>query len=254
MNAVVESHPTTPAESTAVSPYMRTIDALLQRGAEVDKLERLFDLQVSWEKNEAYKAYMSALARMKAELPIEIFKRKKVDVPGGAKFKHAELADVVDACCAAMGKFGFVHRWIPRQEDGAIVVKCIVTHALGHSEECELRGAPDDSGRKNAIQQVGSTVTYLQRYTLQSILGVAAKNQDDDGKAAGKAPETITDPEGFENWKADMKAKADEGLQKLTETWSKSDAGFRRHVIKHYEQWWDDLKAKAVQADKKATS
>ncbi len=64
--------------------------------------------------------------------------------------------------------------------------------------------------------------------------------------------EAVTDPEGFENWKADMKAKADEGLQKLTETWSKSDGGFRRHVIKHYEQWWDDLKAKAVQADKKA--
>jgi hypothetical protein len=251
MNAVVET-PATSTELTVASPYMRTIDMMLQRGAEIGSLERLFDLQIAWEANEARKAYMAALARMKAEIPIEIFKRKKVDVPGGAKFKHAELADVVDACCAAMGKFGFVHRWIPRQEEGAIVVKCIVTHERGHSEDCELRAAPDDSGKKNAIQMVGSTVTYLERYTLQAILGVAAKNMDDDGNAAGKKAEPVVDPDGFENWKADMKAIADEGMQKLTDTWSKSDAGFRRHVIKHYDSWWDEMKAKAVQADKKA--
>ena len=38
--------------------------------------------------------------------------------------------------------------------------------------------------RKNAIQAIGSTLTYLQRYSLVQMLGLAAGN-DDDGKAAG---------------------------------------------------------------------
>jgi hypothetical protein len=75
---------------------------------------------------------------------------------------------------------------------------------------------------------------------------------DNDGNSAGRKAESVTDPDGFENWKADMKALADEGMQKLTETWSKSNGDFRRHVIKHYDEWWSEMKAKAAQADKKA--
>lgn len=44
-----------------------------------------------------------------------------------------------------------------------------------------MRASPDNSGSKNAIQAVGSTVTYLQRYTLLAATGLAAAGQDDDG-------------------------------------------------------------------------
>jgi hypothetical protein len=40
------------------------------------------------------------------------------------------------------------------------------------------------SGSKNAIQAIGSAVTYLQRYTLLSATGLAAKNGDNDGADA----------------------------------------------------------------------
>lgn len=254
MNAVVET-PATSTELIVASPYMRTIDAMLQRGADVDKLERLFELQVAWEKNEARKAYAKALAAMKATIPIEVFKRKKVDVPGGAKFKHAELCDVVDAAVEAMGKFGFVHSWKPTaQTDEYLEITCIITHELGHKEETTLKSAYDSSNPKMPpLHRLGSTVTYLERYTLVAALGVAAKNIDDDGMAASKKPVDVPEaPEGYRDWRADMAALADEGLQRLTDTWGKSSADFRRYVIKADEAWWNEVKAKAVQADKKA--
>jgi hypothetical protein len=237
------------------SPYMRTIDMMLQRGAEIGALERLFDLQVAWEKNEARKAYAKALAAMKATIPIEVFKRKKVDVPGGAKFKHAELCDVVDAAVEAMGKFGFVHSWKPTaQTSEYLEITCIITHELGHKEETTLRSDYDSSNPKmSSLHRLGSTVTYLERYTLVAALGVAAKNIDDDGASAGKNPADVPEaPVGYKDWRADMTATADEGLQRLTDTWSKSNGDFRRHVIKADEAWWAETKAKAVQADKKA--
>ncbi|MNL48938.1 ERF superfamily protein [compost metagenome] len=47
-----------------------------------------------------------------------------------------------------------------------------------------MQAMPDNSGKKNAIQQVASTITYLQRYTLLAATGVATKGQDDDARGA----------------------------------------------------------------------
>jgi hypothetical protein len=66
-----------------------------------------------------------------------------------------------------------------------IRVTCVLQHVLGHGERVTLQAAPDQSGNKNHIQAVGSTVTYLERYTLLASTGLAAKDQDDDAEAGG---------------------------------------------------------------------
>jgi hypothetical protein len=120
--------------------------------------------------------------------------RKQVSIPGGAKFSHATLADVVDAAVAGMGAHGLSHRWITSQSANEITVTCVVTHALGHSESTSLTCKPDDSGKKNAIQQVASAITYLERYTLQAALGIAASDmQEDDGRGTSHQVEMLSD-------------------------------------------------------------
>jgi hypothetical protein len=250
---VLANEPTSAA--VAISP-MQMLAHAVQQGVPLETIRELRQIQKEWEADEARKAYAKALAAMKATIPIEVFKRKKVDVPGGAKFKHAELCDVVDAAVEAMGKFGFVHSWKPtKQTDEFLEITCIITHELGHKEETTLRSGYDSSNPKmSALHRLGSTVTYLERYTLVAALGVAAKNMDDDGMAASKKPpaDAPKAPEGYEDWHADMTALADEGFERLTKTWSDSNREFRRHVIKADEEWWEETKAKAIQADKKA--
>jgi hypothetical protein len=69
-------------------------------------------------------------------------------------------------------------------------VTCILTHVDGHFEETTLCGPRDESGNKNSLQGIASTITYLERYTFKSAIGVASKH-DDDGKASEPAPESI---------------------------------------------------------------
>jgi hypothetical protein len=251
VNAVVEQ-PTVPAViDAAASPYMQTIQSMLQRGADIDKLERLFDLQLQWERNEARKVFVAALADLKKQVPIEIVKRKRADIPGGAKYQYADLAEVCDAAIGPMGQFGFTHRWKTEQDGDTIKVTCILTHAQGHSEEAYLHGLPDDTGKKSPIQQVISTVSYLERVTMLAVLGLAAKGMDNDG--AGRKQEAQEEaPKGYENWKADMTARAEEGVEKLQESWLKSADELRRYVTKFDEDWWIRTKRKAVAADKAA--
>lgn len=169
----------TPAELLSIA---------VSQNADLDKLTRLMDLQERWERNEAKKAFVSAMNAFKASPPT-IGKNKTVSYEsskGNVEYKHATLDHVCDVVIAALSKHGITHRWKVEQDAQWIKVTCVLTHELGHSEETTLVGAPDSSGTKNSIQAIGSTVTYLQRYTLMAATGLAAANGDDDGRSASK--------------------------------------------------------------------
>lgn len=175
--------------------------ALLQAGVTIEQMRDMLALQREFEAGEARKAFHEAMANFKAE-PLTIFKNKQV----GYKTKegefvgyaHAELSDVVEVVVPAMARHGLSSRWDVQQESQRIKVTCHVTHRLGHSESISMDGAPDSSGKKNVIQQVASTVTYLQRYTLLAITGLSAKsvNPDDDG--AGGADDKRDPADGID--------------------------------------------------------
>jgi len=177
----------TPA--TELTP-MQMLQMVVQQGADPTKMSQMMDLADRWEKKQAEKAYVSAMADFKLEVPA-ILKSKSVGYAtkgggGNVGYKHATLADVCDAVIEDLAKFGFSHSWNLDQTNG-VKVTCVMKHRDGHYEERSLQAPADATGSKNAIQAIASTVTYLQRYTLLAILGLAAKDIDDDGRGAAPA-------------------------------------------------------------------
>ena len=174
----------------------QTMMSLIQRAAtdeafSVEKLEHLLAVKERWEKEEARKAYVAALADFKTTPP-QIVKDKSVDFTNKAgyrtHYRHASLGQVADAVAGGLARHSLSHSWAVAQGQGGITVTCTLTHAFGHSEAVSITGPQDDSGQKNGIQQVGSAITYLERYTLMAITGLAAADTDDDGQAAGHRP------------------------------------------------------------------
>lgn len=167
----------------SVTPY-ELLATAVQQGADLDKIEKLMALQERWEANEARKAFVAAMSAFKANPP-EIVKDKHVSFTTGkgtTEYDHATIGNVVEAVTRGLGAHGLSHRWTFDQlEGGRVKVTCVLTHVLGHSESTSLMASPDDSGGKNNIQAIGSTVTYLQRYTLLAATGLASKDMDDDG-------------------------------------------------------------------------
>lgn len=149
--------------------------------ADLDKVAKLMELQERWEANEARKAYHFAMAAFKSNPP-EIEKDKKVSYPtnkGNVGYRHASLANVTRKINEAMSKFGLSASW-KVQQTGIISVTCKITHEKGHSEETTLSAPADDSGSKNPIQAIGSTISYLERYTLLALAGLATTDMDND--------------------------------------------------------------------------
>lgn len=181
----IDAAPMVKAANTASDPAA-LIRMAVEQNAPLDRLQMLMDLQDRFEAREARKAFVAAMAGFK-RLPIEIIKRKQVrftTAKGVTEYMHAELSDVTDAVGPALARHGLSHQWVITQskEDNWITVRCTLTHESGHVEFVEMSGPPDDSAGKNDIQAIASTVSYLQRYTLLSICGIATKGQDDDGQ------------------------------------------------------------------------
>ncbi|MCK5605057.1 ERF family protein [Candidatus Pacearchaeota archaeon] len=163
------------------------IMALAIEKGDLDKVEKMMELQERFEANEARKAYVVAMAAFKAKPP-KIDKDASVKY-GQTAYKHATLGNVVDKINKGLSGQGLSAAWQTEQKDKSIAVTCIITHILGHSESTTLEAGADTSGAKNSIQAIGSTITYLQRYTLLSLAGLATAEIDDDG--AGSESEYI---------------------------------------------------------------
>ena len=176
MNAVEKIEPQ-PSRAVAPVTPMDMLNRAVESGAGLDMVEKLMSLQERWETGQARKAFDKAIASAKAKItPIQR------NATGHNSKRYADFAAIAKVVDPILSEHGLSYRFRTAQGD-RISVTCILSHEDGHSEETTLSGPPDASGSKNAIQAIGSTLTYLQRYSLVQMLGLAASN-DDDGKAA----------------------------------------------------------------------
>lgn len=156
----------------------------IQKDVDVERLGKLMELQERWQASEAKKSFTTAMAEFKKNPP-QIIKDMHVEFQtsrGKTSYNHASLGNVTASVTEALSNHGLSTRWETTQTDTLVSVKCIITHVDGHSESTQLSSKPDDSGGKNHIQAIGSAVTYLQRYTLLTITGLATNEFENDGR------------------------------------------------------------------------
>lgn len=208
-----EEHAVAVVEQAQTVTPMSLLVTAQNSGATVEQLQQLLELQMKWEANEARKAYNAAIAQFKGE-EIRIIKNALVDfqtAKGRTSYKHATLAGVIEQIIDKLSKYGLSHSWKTSQSGNQITVTCRISHVAGHYEETSLWAEPDNSGNKNSIQAVASTVTYLERYTLKAALGLAEADDDDDSRK-GETPaiKTVTEEQAHNLSALIAEVKADE--------------------------------------------
>lgn len=178
-------------ELQVVTP-MQMVAVAVERGHDIQQIEKLMDLADRHEKNEARKAYYKARAAFAANPPKVI--KDKVNRQYGSPY--SSLENFVSTVAAGLSPHGLSACWTFDQSGGTISVTCVLTHERGHSEDVTLSGPPDTSGQKNSLQQIKSTLTYLKLATLEAVTGIASVvgNVDDDGNGAGRKPNPDDEP------------------------------------------------------------
>ena len=229
-------------EQTAVSMFERMA---ADPNVPVEKLEKLIEMQERIMRFNAEMAFNSGFSEMSPALPTVAKNGKSLNGP------YATLGDIIEAVRPVLHKFGFaITHKTTFPTPGKIVVTGILTHRQGHAITTSFEATADTTGNKNSIQALGRSESYGRRYTTQSLLFLATK---DDNARATSAPPTpdLEKPEGYDAWFAALGGVADEGKAALDRAWTGSRGVYKNFLTKTDRASWDTIKQRAAQASAK---
>jgi ERF superfamily protein len=200
-----------------------------------------------------HSAEVNELAAALAKAQGEIEGAKKDSANPFFKSSYADLASVRAVIRDPLSRNGIAMVQVPFAEGSHVGVDTMLLHTSGQW----IRGALIVTAKDEGPQAIGSCITYLRRYAMQSFAGVAA--EDDDGNAAeGKmngqqakpVPVKVEPraPQGFESWWNTLGAVAGEGTSALQDAWKMSKKEYREHLLRVNPQGWEQLKLKALAA------
>jgi hypothetical protein len=169
------------------------------------------------------------------------------------KSKYADLQSVWAACRKPLSDNGLSVLQSPSTDGMRVSLETMLLHSSGQW----VKGVVSVTAKEDSPQSVGSAITYLRRYALQSVAGVAP--EDDDAEAAHgqqangtsqarqPVPQTVSaPPKGYLDWLDDIKAASDEGTDRLQAAWKQSQAEYRSYLTTTAPKVWESIKAHAA--------
>jgi hypothetical protein len=161
--AVTRVEPEVPAISETAAIVQMIERAAMNPAVDIDKMERLLEMQERVMARRAKAAYIDALAAAQSELPIIVERGE-----GHGNIRYALWEDINEAIKPILAKHGFALSFKTGWDGDKISVTGVLAHREGHSEETTMLLPSDTSGSKNAVQAVGSSTSYGKRYTAQA--------------------------------------------------------------------------------------
>lgn len=205
MNAVteIEAIPTLPAMPDPVLAMIERVAT--DPTASIEKLERMMAMRDKLQADQARALFAQAFAAASSEFPMIPLNGR-----GDKQKPYALLKDIISGTKPVLSRHGLALSFGIDSAPDRVTVTAKLMHIAGHVEATSIELPKDQSGSKNAVQAVGSSQTYGQRYAAQAILGLSlGDDSDDDGKAAG-AGDKIDADQFFQIKNLIEEAEADE--------------------------------------------
>ncbi len=187
MKGKTVSHASTQLATLAPeTPQIGNIIAMaVEKGMDVDKLQKLFDLYEREQARKAQQEFAAAMSRFKAICP-PVPRRTENNqfqvVRNGTKSarKYAALEDIEATVKGPLGECGFSYDWpIVKVEAGVMSMTCEVTHSGGHSKQSAVVIPVDSKAGCSEQQKYGSAMSYCKRYSIIQALGLTTCDESD---------------------------------------------------------------------------
>lgn len=169
----------------------------VEKGANVETLERLTALAERVEDRNAAKEFADAMARFQEHCP-PIRKTSTANVMSqrtgsSHSYKYAELDEIARTIRPLLAKEGLSYRWDSTEEGGRLTCVCTVSHINGHTITAKFACGTDTPAAMSAQQKSAAALTYARRQSLIQALGLTTCDPDTDGRVpVAVASETIT--------------------------------------------------------------
>ena len=173
---IIETQETAPVAQHPQNSLMPVLEkALANPSADMSIIEKMLDAQERMMTKQAEIDFNQAMSRLQPKMPM-IGKASK-----GHNTKYAKYEEIEEKIRPLYTAEGFSISYNSKRTDQGTLYIGKLSHVGGHHQTAEMLLPADTSGSKNAIQAVGSTMTYARRYLLCMLLNVITCNEDFDG-------------------------------------------------------------------------
>lgn len=168
----------------------------VERGANVDELEKLVALHERMQDRFAERDFNKALAEFQSECP-PVAKKQTAKVAtksgGSWTYQYADLAAISRTAAPILHRLGFSYGW-DAEIDGSVVKSvCTLRHDNGHSITASFSAPIDTAAVTSPAQKAASALTYAKRQSLIEVLGLTTCDPDDDGAGGSPSAEKISE-------------------------------------------------------------
>jgi alkylhydroperoxidase/carboxymuconolactone decarboxylase family protein YurZ len=177
---------------------MQLMQLAIEKEGSIDVIERLAKLQMQFTDREDRIAFRNAMTMFKDNMPKIVKERIVKNKAGDEMYRVTALEDVADPVMKSLVSLGVTYRYKTADlPDGRIRVTCILgLRGTAYEEEgSTLAAPPDTEGGKSPLKAVGSTTSYLEKYTLMASVGMHVYGTDPEAVTV----EGITQGEGSEH-------------------------------------------------------
>ena len=169
-------------EALPADPMVSMIERMAtDPNSDLSKLERMLQMKETLDAQNAKAAFDAAFSKASAQFP---------DIPLRGENKHqktryALLKDILSGVRPILSAHGLALSFSTEVDEKFVTVTAELSHEGGHSKRNSIPLPRDTGAGRNAVQAVGSSQTYGQRYTAQAILGLSVGDDtEDDGHSA----------------------------------------------------------------------
>ena len=172
---------------TATTPAT-LLDMAVQNGADVEKLEKLMELKMRWDANEARKSFNASMVKAQAEMPI-VPKDKKNNQTNSMYSAYETILKHTKEIYTREG-FSIMFYEGKADEEKEVRVMADILHRDGHSETRYVDIPKDLAGIKGTINKTpthakGSSISYGRGYLIRMIFNIPTGSDDDGNQASG---------------------------------------------------------------------
>ena len=165
------------------------ITLAIEKGADLEKLEKLLALKERWEQGEARKVFNASLVEVHHEMPV-VGKTLKNNQTSS---KYASLDMIILKTKAVYTAYGFSITFYEGEtsKEAHIRICADVVHSAGHKETYHYDVPMDGKGIKGNVNMTpihakASSTSYAQRYLMCLIWNIPMGNDDDANSASAE--------------------------------------------------------------------
>lgn len=229
-----EQRGTVPAVMDSAGMLAMIADAASNPAVVADKMVTLAKLAKELRDDERQERFSRDKVACFAKLPA-VFKDK---YNGGTKSSYATWEAIHARVMPILSQHNFTLAFDLGSAGNQVTVEAVLEHANG----IKLRGGPlsfpiDDSGSKNKVQGVASTVAYGKRVTGKAILNIIESNTPEDTDGQGDGGPTLQPFEADLLEKAE--AEANNGPTSYMDWFKTLDAASKGWLVfgKHHDRF-----------------